>query len=411
MRKSVLLFLLSSVVLPSRLMADQGIIQIDNSDPQAVIDGEWTKATSSREKIGDDYRFATTKGGSEPTMTATYKPEIPAAGKYNIDIFYPAGENRATNAPWLIQYDGGKEMIAINQQKDGGVWVRLASEKPFAKGSGGYVQVRNNTGNTGSVVIADAVRFVPIGVTASGTVAHSTTSSSPKPASASGPKTGFSLNVNIDGVGKVIKEPDQSLYPPGTSVKLTAVADEGNVFDGWEGEASGYKNPIQMTMSSDKSVRVNFSEAGLGVIVDNLDAGVDMEGAWTLAKQTPPPPGTKYENYHMTWAHPKADAVAKFHPKIPKNGRYDVYEWHVRGNNRSTAVPWTISYKGGQVSTNINQQALGSAWVLIASKVPMEKGDKPNQFAQLANNTPDHASADGNKVVIADAVAFVYVGE
>src|SRR5687767_1042022 len=79
-------------------------IIIDNAD--AVFTGNWTTAFSSPDRYDKDYKFSSTATGSEPSATATYTPTIKTAGKYSVDIWYPQGQNRATNAPWIIAYDG-----------------------------------------------------------------------------------------------------------------------------------------------------------------------------------------------------------------------------------------------------------------------------------------------------------------
>ncbi|MFN0213279.1 MAG: InlB B-repeat-containing protein [Saprospiraceae bacterium] len=47
-------------------------------------------------------------------------------------------------------------------------------------------------------------------------------------------------------------------FTTGDLVTLTAVADLGSTFVGWEGDASGATNPITVTMSADRSVRAVF---------------------------------------------------------------------------------------------------------------------------------------------------------
>ncbi len=50
-------------------------------------------------------------------------------------------------------------------------------------------------------------------------------------------------------------------YSAGTVVSLTAAANTGYSFSSWSGDASGTTNPVNVTMSADKSVTANFSEA------------------------------------------------------------------------------------------------------------------------------------------------------
>jgi hypothetical protein len=74
-------------------------------------------------------------------------------------FLYTQGSNRSTNSQWHISAYAGTTNIGVNQQINGGKWWKIASDIYFAQGTDGYVQLRNNTGDTGKVVMADAVLF------------------------------------------------------------------------------------------------------------------------------------------------------------------------------------------------------------------------------------------------------------
>lgn len=130
-----------------------GDIVLDNAD--AALAGSWTPGTSSADKFGADYVFASTAGFS----TATYRPEIGTAGYYDVYVWFPQGANRSTNAPFLISHAGGTRAGGVNQTVNGGGWRLVATNLPFARGTGGYFQWQSSTTEPGKVVMADAVRF------------------------------------------------------------------------------------------------------------------------------------------------------------------------------------------------------------------------------------------------------------
>jgi hypothetical protein len=69
----------------------------------------------------------------------------------------------------------------------------------------------------------------------------------------------YTLTVNIDGSGSVIKSPDQPTYTYGTPVELTAIPESrGWVFDHWSGDLSGSDNPETIVMNGDKVVTAHF---------------------------------------------------------------------------------------------------------------------------------------------------------
>ncbi len=68
------------------------------------------------------------------------------------------------------------------------------------------------------------------------------------------------LTTSVPEGGSIVRLPDYSAYFDSSSVKLTAVPDEGWVFDGWSGGLSGYANPATIMMVGDTSVTANFAK-------------------------------------------------------------------------------------------------------------------------------------------------------
>jgi len=134
-----------------------GTVVIDNVD--ASFTGTWSTGTMSPDKYSTNYGFASTVSGAA-TLTARFAPNLATPGHYDVYVWYPQGSNRSTNAPHTVVFDGGSVTLNLNQTNGGGDWRLLAADKPFAVGTNGYVQIANDTGESGKVVMADAVRFV-----------------------------------------------------------------------------------------------------------------------------------------------------------------------------------------------------------------------------------------------------------
>lgn len=138
-----------------------GIIVIDSE--QAEWHGTWAEGTASltTEKFGESY-YWTMSVPQSGTNTATFRPIIPRLANYYVDVWHSTGPNRSSAAQWEIVSSNGNERFVVNQTTLGGQWVRL-SKYPFtfAKGTAGYVRL-SNKGLAGTVVIADAIRFVPV---------------------------------------------------------------------------------------------------------------------------------------------------------------------------------------------------------------------------------------------------------
>jgi len=101
--------------------------------------------------LGANYRAA--RSGIDET--ATWTPNLPQVGTYEVFVRYTAHPLRATNATYVVTHDGGTSTIVIDQTTRGGVWVSLGS---FAFNTvAASVQLRTLGAN--SFIVADAVRF------------------------------------------------------------------------------------------------------------------------------------------------------------------------------------------------------------------------------------------------------------
>jgi hypothetical protein len=80
------------------------------------------------------------------------------------------------------------------------------------------------------------------------------------------------LTTSVIGNGHVVVEPNLTSYTAGQSVTLTAVADEGNVFAGWSGDATNAtSNPLPITMNSNKTIVATFSGAATPLVFGGIE--------------------------------------------------------------------------------------------------------------------------------------------
>jgi hypothetical protein len=111
--------------------------------------------TSPSGAYNGDYRWHAAGDGS---CTATWIPDLPAVGSYNVYAWWKAETNRATNAKYKIYYDGSSQTIEVNQEINGDRWNYLGTY-PFAAGTSGYVVLSDDANE---YVIADAIKFEPV---------------------------------------------------------------------------------------------------------------------------------------------------------------------------------------------------------------------------------------------------------
>ena len=68
----------------------------------------------------------------------------------------------------------------------------------------------------------------------------------------------YTLNVTAVN-GTVSKTPNEETYTHGATVVLTATPAQGYQFSGWGGDATGFMNPLTLTMNSNKNITANFT--------------------------------------------------------------------------------------------------------------------------------------------------------
>ncbi len=131
------------------------------------------------------------------------------------------------------------------------------------------------------------------------------------------------------------------------------------------------------------------------IIIDNPAAGV--VGSW----QTGNTSSDRYGADYRYKSQGDGFAYLEYTPNILTAGAYDVSEWHPAGGNRTTDAPYVISSDGGTTTVSVNQKNNGGQWNLLGTF---------NFAAGINGNVRiTDGYSDGNPVVIADALKFVFV--
>jgi len=131
------------------------------------------------------------------------------------------------------------------------------------------------------------------------------------------------------------------------------------------------------------------------IIVDNNDAEFSTTGTWSVSIAT----DTYAENSLYSRI---VGSSATWTPILTKTGSYQVYVWYSgsKYGNRDTAAEYTVNYGGGSQTVTVNQDQGSGAWVPLGTFF-FDAGNS-------GNVTLLYDSVDSTKVVIADAVRFVF---
>ena len=121
-------------------------------DPDATFVCSWPWRNQEGGYYGIGYRYHAAGDGS---CTANWTPDLEKAGDYKVYAWWQTRGDRASNAPYTINYDGGSETVRMDQRRDWAQWNYLGTW-PFAAGTAGSVVLSDDADMT---VDADAVMF------------------------------------------------------------------------------------------------------------------------------------------------------------------------------------------------------------------------------------------------------------
>ncbi len=134
-----------------------GVI-LDNS--QAKLIGTWQRSVHTPPFVGVSYIHDQKQDKGK--KSATFTPELPSAGWYDVLIAHNSNVRRAVNAPVTVRHADGQSKLRINEQVVASVGrlFKPIGRFRFARGNAGSVMI-STEGTDGLYVIVDAVWFRP----------------------------------------------------------------------------------------------------------------------------------------------------------------------------------------------------------------------------------------------------------
>jgi hypothetical protein len=211
-----------------RIVKPEELPGIVIDDVKARLVGQWTSSKFTAGYVGDGYIHD--GNAQDGQKSATYMPDLPRPGEYEVRVSYTTGTNRATNVPVEIRHAEGETTVRINEQKPPpieGRWVSVGRFK-FDKGAAGAVVISNL--DTDGHVIADAVQFLPQdGQPALAAASKSKTGSSPPARSAADARAIAAAQDKVKVLEGQLKELERT--GPAPPPLVLAVTDEAETGD------------------------------------------------------------------------------------------------------------------------------------------------------------------------------------
>lgn len=172
-----------------------------------------------------------------------------------------------------------------------------------------------------------------------------------------------------------------------------------------------FGNLDQMNLFADMCIRagatvVPMRPVGFQTIervIDNDSSQASFQGEWRDSKSEAffGFDGARVP-YRFAIARMQETAVARFRPHIPKSDYYPIYCWARDGADRVNQT-YRIVHNGGSTDFQINHRQVGKGWVYLGEYY-LAKG--LDCYVDVTNQISDPADADGQHVVIADAIRF-----
>ncbi len=139
-------------------LSDLAGVVIDDTAAQAS--GMWKHSTYSKFFFGSGYVHDDNQEKGAKSLTFT--PQLPASGRYDVRLAYPALAGRSTRVPVHIFHAMGEVTVYVDQTKQPDIEGRYVSlgTYQFEQDGVSYVII-SNEGTTGYVT-ADLVQFLPV---------------------------------------------------------------------------------------------------------------------------------------------------------------------------------------------------------------------------------------------------------
>lgn len=131
----------------------------DSTDTTGITKaGTWSAVSNLYSYSGT---YLSDSGTGKGTKSITFAPTLPGSGDYEVSMWWPAASGLCTSLPVQIVDAAGTHIVPVDETQNNGAWTFLG-QYHFASGTGARVILSNS--NTTGTVVADAVRFMKVGV-------------------------------------------------------------------------------------------------------------------------------------------------------------------------------------------------------------------------------------------------------
>ena len=130
-------------------------------DVNAKLVGKWKHSVHTPPFVGASYIHDMKEAKGK--KSATFVPNFPRAGRYQVRISHNSNVRRANGVPITIRHADGETVVKVNEGEPAPIrkLFRPLGTFRFKQGTSGSVTF-HTSGTEGKYVIVDAVQFLPV---------------------------------------------------------------------------------------------------------------------------------------------------------------------------------------------------------------------------------------------------------
>ncbi|WP_157988013.1 golvesin C-terminal-like domain-containing protein [Jiangella endophytica] len=361
-------------------------IIVDNADPwpRYVETGWWLPSTlagwnRTASRFSEEGRL----GG-----TATWTPELPADGAYDVAVWYPSNVETTRAAVYVVHHADGEDEVVVDQQQDANGWRTLGRFR-FAAGTGGFVRIEVRNPGFHRV---DAARFLPVDAAALLPVVSGLAA-----ADVTGPGGTTTLTASLRaqngtparGTATLATPAGWAVAPAEIPVDLAGGATTTLEFEltAPANATAGSLHEIALSAAGAGAaiaVAVGTPDPTAAVVVDDEDAGYIETGGWSASSLL------GHDGSRSRFAGGATGAVATWSPQLAAAGRYRVSVWYPTNSTTTRAAVYTVVTSDGDQNVVVDQQEGGASWRPLA----IVDLDPTTAAVRLAAQNSGHHRAD-----------------
>ncbi len=337
---------------PRRLFAGVSAAEVVVDNSAAQVLGDWAIDRAAGSALGGDLLHDRSDGRDGKSVL--YRASL--SGRYDVFARWTAAPWHAPSVAIDVTDETGTTTLHVNQQADGGQWVRLGAFD-FDLTRNAMVRIRND--HSSGYVVADAVKFSP------------SVDPAAAPAVAATAETSDCVTVSwpaVEGAVHVLRCTSPGFESGVTRFDLaggvTQFTDErlaASTRYHYRVYASSAAGATPTLIGEASATTPDSDDAAVDITIDNRAAR--LVGRWSSSTQTPGYQGPD----HLHDRNDGVDGKSVLYSTSLEAGRYEVFATWPAAPWHAGAVPIDVTHAEGTTTVFVDQRKGGGQWMSLGT--------------------------------------------